>query len=86
MEELDDGIRGLRVRRHCEPGPRRVVEAIRHLPGVIRADALFGVPDVIALVAGDDLRSMGAVIDRIVETPGVIGTETKVVRWIDDAG
>jgi hypothetical protein len=43
------------------------------------------VPDVIALVAGDGLRSMDAVIDRIVETPGVVDTETRVVRWIDDA-
>lgn len=65
------------------PGPRQVVQEVRKLPGVVRADALFGVPDVIALVEGDDIASMDAVIDRIVEIEGVIDTESKVVRWID---
>jgi hypothetical protein len=44
---------------------------------------LFGIPDVAAIVTGDDLAGMDAVIDRIVELPEVIGTDSKVVRWIE---
>ena len=65
------------------PGPKRVVKAIRKLEGVVRADALFGVPDVIALVEGDDIASMDGVIDRIAELDGVVDTESNVARWID---
>jgi phosphohistidine swiveling domain-containing protein len=63
--------------------PRKVVQAIRKIPGVVRADALLGMPDAIAIVEGTDIRSMDAVIDRIVEVPGVVGTDSKVARWID---
>lgn len=63
--------------------PRKVVRAIRQVPGVIKADALFGTPDAIAIVEGDDLAAMDAVIDRIVEVPGVTATDSKVARWID---
>jgi AsnC-like helix-turn-helix protein len=65
------------------PGPKLVVKEIRNLAGVVRADALFGVPDVVALVEGDDIASMDAVVDRIAELEGVLDTESKVVRWID---
>ncbi len=63
--------------------PRKVVQAVRKIPGVVKADALFGTPDAIAIVEGDDIASMDAVIDRIVEIPGVAGTESKVARWIE---
>ena len=63
------------------PGPRAAVQAIRRIPGVSRADALFGTPDVVAIVEGDDLAAMDAVIDRVVEVPEVVGTDSKVVRW-----
>ena len=63
--------------------PRRVVQGIRKIPGVAKADALFGTPDAIALVEGTDIASMDSVIDRIAEFPGVIGTDSKVARWID---
>ena len=63
--------------------PRKAVQAIRKIPGVVKADALFGTPDAIAIVEGDDVGSMDAVIDRIVEVPEVIGTDSKVARWID---
>jgi DNA-binding Lrp family transcriptional regulator len=62
--------------------PRKVVQAVRQIKGVIKADALFGTPDAIALVEGDDIASMDTVIDRIVEVPEVAGTDSKVVRWI----
>ena len=51
-----------------------------------RADALFGSPDVIALVGGEDIASMDAVIDAIVALPGVAATDSKVARWIPDQG
>jgi len=63
--------------------PRKVLQAIRKLPGVVKADALLGTPDAIAIVEGDDIASMDAVIDRIVEVPEVMGTESKVARWIE---
>jgi len=64
------------------PGPKRIVPLIRDIPGVVRADALFGIPDIIALVEGKDIATMDAVIDRIVEIPGVLDSESKVVRWV----
>jgi DNA-binding Lrp family transcriptional regulator len=63
--------------------PRKVVQALRKIPGVAKADALFGLPDAIAIVEGDDIASMDAVIDRIVEVEGVDATDSKVARWID---
>ncbi len=63
--------------------PRKVVQAIRQIHGVVKADALFGTPDAIAIVEGDDIAQMDAVIDRIVEVPGILGTDSKVTRWIE---
>lgn len=65
------------------PGPRAACRAIRSLPGVVRADALFGGPAVIAIVEGRDLAEMDAPIDAIVHLPGVLDTETHVVRDIE---
>lgn len=65
------------------PGPRKAVQAIRKIPGVVKADALFGTPDAIAIVEGGDLHEMDAVIDAIVELPEVVATDTKVARWIE---
>jgi hypothetical protein len=65
------------------PGPKRVVRQIRGLDGVVRADALLGTPDVVAIVEGSDIADMDAVIDRIAELEGVLDTESKVVRWIE---
>ncbi len=64
------------------PGPKRIVGEVRKIPGVVRADALFGVPDIIAIVEGDDVAKMDAVIDQIVEIEGVLDTESKVIRWV----
>lgn len=63
--------------------PRKVVQAVRQIPGVVKADALFGTPDAIAIVAGDDIAAMDTVIDRLVEVPGILGTDSKVARWIE---
>lgn len=64
------------------PGPKKIVAEVRRIPGVVRADALFGTPDVIALVEGDDIAKMDAVIDRIAELDGVSHTDSKVIRWV----
>lgn len=63
--------------------PRKVVQTIRQIPGVAKADALFGSPDPIAIVEGKDIASMDAVIDRIIEVPEILGTDSKVARWIE---
>ena len=63
--------------------PRKVVQKVRKIPGVLKADALLGTPDAVAIVEGSDLRAMDEVIDRIVEVPGVLATDSKVARWID---
>jgi DNA-binding Lrp family transcriptional regulator len=65
------------------PGPKRIVREVRNLAGVVRADALFGTPDVIAIVEGEDITTMDAVIDQIAELDGVVDTESKIARWID---
>ena len=67
------------------PGPRAACQALRRVDGAVRPDALFGGPEVIAIVGGDDLRSLDAVVDTIVDLPMVIDTETHVVRPIDPA-
>jgi len=64
------------------PGPMRIVAEVRKIPGVIRADALFGVPDIMALVEGDDLAQLDEVINRIVELDGVVDSESKIIRWV----
>jgi DNA-binding Lrp family transcriptional regulator len=58
--------------------PQKVVQSIRKIQGVVKADALFGTPDVIALVEGSDIASMDAVIDKIALVPKVQGTDSKV--------
>jgi DNA-binding Lrp family transcriptional regulator len=63
--------------------PKKVLRLVRRLPGVAHADALFGSPDVVAIVVGRDIAEMDAVIDRIAEVPLIAGTDTKVARWID---
>jgi len=62
--------------------PRKVVQSIRKIKGVVKADALFGTPDVIALVEGSDIGTMDAVIDKIALVPKVQVTDSKAARWI----
>lgn len=62
------------------PGPRAACKAIRKIKGVVRADALFGGPPVVAIVEGKDLEAMDLVVDAIVELPMVEDTGTHVVR------
>ncbi|MBK9374105.1 MAG: Lrp/AsnC ligand binding domain-containing protein [Holophagales bacterium] len=66
--------------------PKKSLRQIRQIPGVIHADALFGSPDLIAIVEGTDIASMDAVIDSIAEVPDLLSTDSKVARWIDGVG
>jgi hypothetical protein len=63
--------------------PKKVLRSVRQITGVVHADAIFGTPDVIAVVGGEDIASMDAVIDRIAEIPDITQTDSKVARWID---
>lgn len=66
--------------------PKRLLPQIRRLSGVIHADALFGSPDIIAIVAGEDLKRMDEVIDAIADLADVEATDSKVARWLDGVG
>jgi AsnC-like helix-turn-helix protein len=66
------------------PGPRRICQEIRKIDGVLRADALFGGPPVVAIIQAGDLAAIDALIDRIVEVEGVLDTESHVTRPIPD--
>jgi phosphohistidine swiveling domain-containing protein len=63
--------------------PKNVVRKVRKIAGVLHADALFGSPDIIAVVAGSNIPEMDAVIDRIAEIPEIVGTDSKVARLLD---
>ncbi len=64
--------------------PKKVLGKIRKIQGVVHADAVFGSPDIIAVVAGSDIKEMDSVIDRIAEIPFIISTDSKVARWVDN--
>ena len=66
--------------------PKRTLPVVRQIEGVIHADALFGSPDIIAIVKGPDIAAMDAVIDRIAELSDVESTDSKVARWLDGVG
>lgn len=56
------------------------LSAIRGIPGVRSADAITGSYDVIALVEGDDLDSLGKkVVNDIQSVAGVWRTLTSIV-------
>ncbi len=80
----DDGDVGLRLYQY--PIPKRTLPKGRGIAGVIHADALFGSPDIIAIVKGDDIAAVDAAIDRIAELPDVAATDSKVARWLDEVG
>lgn len=66
--------------------PKRLLPRVRTIQGVVHADALFGSPDIIATVHGDNIEAMDAVIDQIAELPDVVETNTKVARRLDGIG
>ena len=63
--------------------PKNVLRKVRQIPGVLHADALFGTPDIIAVVGGSDIPGMDAVIDRIAEMSDIQATDSKVARLLD---
>ena len=64
--------------------PKKVLVKVRKIPGVVHADALFRNPDIIAIVEGNDMKTMDEVIDRIAEIPLITSTDSKVARWINN--
>lgn len=58
--------------------------SVRQIRGVVHADAVFGTPDVIAIVSGVDIAATDAVVDGIAEIPDVAATDSKVAHWIDN--
>ena len=52
----------------------------------MHADALFGNPNIIAIVVDENINLMDGVIDRNVELENVAATDTKVARWLDGVG
>jgi DNA-binding Lrp family transcriptional regulator len=67
----------------CTRQPKKVLKRVRKISGVVHADALFGSPDIIAIVEGKDIKDMDAVIDKIAKIPLIISTDTRVSRWIN---
>lgn len=58
---------------------REVAHAIGGLPGVVMADACWGVGDVFAVVEFPNWNDLnGLVLDKVHHTPGVTHTETHV--------
>jgi DNA-binding Lrp family transcriptional regulator len=55
---------------------------VRRVPGVLRADALFGAPDIMALIEGESIEQLDHVIDGIGALDGVEESETKIIRWV----
>jgi DNA-binding Lrp family transcriptional regulator len=68
------------------PRPKPTLPELRKIRGVIHADGLFGSPDIVAIVQGNDIAAMDAVIDQIAELPGITATDSKVARWLDGVG
>ena len=66
--------------------PKRTLSIVREIRGVVHADALFGSPDIIAIVKGKDIPAMDAVIDRIAEISDITATDSRVARWLDGVG
>ena len=66
--------------------PKRTLSRVRKIAGVIHADALFGSPDIIAIVKGADISGMDAVVDRIAEIDDITSTDSKVARWLGGVG
>jgi hypothetical protein len=64
--------------------PKKALNKIRKISGVVHADAIFGNPDIIAIVEGNDIKNMDVVIDKIAGIPLIKNTDTKVARWIND--
>ena len=52
----------------------------------MHADALFGNPNIIAIVVDENINFMDGVIDRNVDLENVVATDTKVARWLDGVG
>ncbi|WP_018464947.1 Lrp/AsnC ligand binding domain-containing protein [Calidithermus timidus] len=62
----------IRAKRPCE-----VIERVRRIKGVLRADTLQGSDEAIAVVEGRDLEGLEALVGRIRNLPGVVVARSK---------
>ncbi len=63
---------------HTRSGEERdIINQIKNVPGIIRADVTFGPYDVIVEVEAPDLAAIGKLVyGRVRATPGVLDTLT----------
>jgi len=66
----------------CDDDPTEVVRSLRDLPGVKRADGLFGALEVMALIEAPDLAALDQVIIDIQGVAGVEFTDSRIIRDI----
>lgn len=58
--------------------PSEVVERVRRIKGVLKADALQGSGEAIAVVEGRDLEGLEALVGHIKRLPGVVVVRSKL--------
>jgi len=66
----------------CDGDPTEVVRSLRDLPGVKRADGLFGALEVMAIIEAPDLAALDQVIIDVQGVAGVEFTDTRIIRDI----
>lgn len=72
-------VAGVLIR--CEPQKdSEVLDLLRKLDGLFYVYLLFGRYDMVALIRAMDLQAASEVVTRIRATPGVLSTETLVMR------
>jgi nitrate reductase NapAB chaperone NapD len=58
-----------------------IAAEVSQLPGVLRARSSFGTCHVVVLAERTDIAETEALIQRIVEIPGVLDIESEVLCW-----
>jgi len=58
--------------------PAQVIAQVRRIRGVVKADALQGSSEAIAVVEGASLERLEALIGRIKSLPGVLAAKSKL--------
>jgi nitrate reductase NapAB chaperone NapD len=58
--------------------PSEVVEQVRRIRGVLKADTLQGSGEAIAVVEGRNLEGLEALVSRIKSLPGIVAAKSKL--------
>jgi len=51
--------------------PKRIVQALRRLPGVVKADALLGASEAVLVVERNNFEALQTLLSEVQSTPGV---------------